>query len=68
MRVKVNRDACQGNGRCTAVAPEIYTLDDLGYNISGGVSGEFAITDEQGEAAFRGAAECPERAILVHFD
>ncbi|MFC4948277.1 ferredoxin [Pseudonocardia sp. GCM10023141] len=64
MRVRVNREACQGNGRCVAVAPEIYTLDDLGYN----VSGEFTITDEQGEAAFRGAAECPERAIHVHFD
>ena len=64
MRVKVNPQACQGNGRCAAVSPEIYTLDDLGYN----VSGEFAITDEQGEAAFRGAGECPERAIQVHFD
>ncbi len=64
MRVKVNRDACQGNGRCVAVSPEIYTLDDLGYN----VAGEFAITEEQGEAAFRGEAECPERAIRVYFD
>jgi len=64
MRVKVNRAACQGNGRCVAVAPDVFTLDDLGYNISG----EFTIPDEQGEAAFRGAGECPERAIQVHFD
>ncbi|HWN35109.1 MAG TPA: ferredoxin [Pseudonocardia sp.] len=63
MRVKVNRSACQGNGRCAAVSPEVYQLDDLGYN----AGGEFAITEEAGEAAFRGAAECPERAITVFF-
>lgn len=62
--VKLNRQVWQGNGRCAAVSPDIYTLDDLGYN----VSGEFTIADEQGEAAFRGAGECPERAIQVHFD
>jgi ferredoxin len=63
VRVKVNRSACQGNGRCAAVSPEVYQLDDLGYN----AAGEFAITEEAGEAAFRGAAECPERAITVFF-
>jgi ferredoxin len=63
MRVKINREVCQGNGRCAAVAPEIYHLDDLGYN----VAGEFTISDEEGEAAFRGAGECPERAITVFF-
>jgi ferredoxin len=64
MRVKVNRDACQGNARCVTLAPEVYELDDLGYN----VGGEFEIGDELGEAAFRGAAECPERAIKVFFE
>ena len=64
MRVKVDRNVCQGNARCFALAPEVYTLDDEGYNIGG----EFEIDDELGEKAFRGAAECPERAIKVFFD
>lgn len=63
MRVKVNRQACQGNGRCAAVSPDVYQLDELGYN----TAGEFTIAEEVGEAAFRGAAECPERAITVFF-
>jgi ferredoxin len=64
MRIKVNSDVCQGNGRCAALAPEVYELDDLGHN----VGGEFEIADEQGEAAYRGASACPERAILVFLD
>jgi ferredoxin len=65
VRVKVNREVCQGNGRCFEAAPEVYELDDLGYN----VGGEFVVDDEmQGEAAFRGASVCPEKAIHVAFD
>jgi ferredoxin len=64
IRVKVNRAVCQGNARCFAVAPEVFTLDDEGYN----VGGEFEVPDELAEAAFRGAGECPERAILLFLD
>lgn len=65
MRIKVNRNVCQGNGRCFNAAPDVYELDDLGYN----VGGEFVVDDEtHGEAAFRGASLCPEKAILVTFD
>ena len=65
MHIKVKKASCQGNGRCHEVAPEVYELDDLGYN----VGGEFDVDDEKfGEAAFKGAAVCPEKAILVTFD
>lgn len=64
MRVKVNTTACQGNGRCAEAAPDVYELDELGYN----VAGEFAVDEADGEAAFRGASVCPERAIQVYFE
>lgn len=65
MHIKVKKAQCQGNGRCFEVAPEVYELDDLGYN----VGGEFDVDDEHfGEAAFKGASVCPEKAILVTFD
>jgi ferredoxin len=65
VHIKVKKIACQGNGRCYEAAPDVYELDDLGYN----VGGEFDVDDEQfGEAALKGASVCPEKAILVTFD
>ena len=33
MRVVVDRERCQGHGRCHAIAPELFDLDELGYSV-----------------------------------
>ena len=61
MRISVDSDRCTGHAMCRAAAPNVYVLDDLGFNVtpSGEVPAEFA------EEAKRGALSCPESAITV---
>jgi ferredoxin len=62
MKIIVNREACSGHGRCHAVAPEVYTLDDDGYNAA---DGEFEVAEHLHAAARLGADNCPERCITI---
>ena len=32
MKIIVDTAACSGHGRCAALAPSVYVLDNLGYN------------------------------------
>ncbi|GAC54944.1 MULTISPECIES: ferredoxin [Gordonia] len=61
MRVVVDQDRCGGHGRCIAVAPDLFDLDDDGVS--------FPITEEIGtdqEAAAKEAiANCPQSAIRI---
>jgi len=34
MRVHVDVEKCTGHARCWSLAPEVYELDDLGYNVT----------------------------------
>jgi ferredoxin len=61
VRVSVDRDRCTGHALCRAAAPDVYVLDDLGYNVT--PTGEVAA--ELAEQARRGALSCPESAISV---
>ena len=61
MRIRVDVDKCSGHARCQAEAPEVYELDDLGYN----VTPVKEVAQEYAEAARRGAEACPEQAILI---
>lgn len=64
MRVVLDRDKCQGHGRCYALAPDLFDSDDDGY---GFVIPEDGVIAEGQEAAARLAADnCPEFAITVH--
>jgi len=63
MKVIIDPDVCTGHGRCWTYAPDIYTLDDNGYNAVTGVPIDVAPADE--EAARLGARTCPERAITI---
>ncbi len=47
---------------CHSQAPDVYQLDDLGFNA---IDGEIEIDDALAEAAARGAKACPERAITL---
>lgn len=61
MRVIVDRELCSGHGRCAAVAPTVYSLDDAGYCAI--TEADVAPGDE--DAARNGANNCPERAIAI---
>jgi ferredoxin len=61
MKVVVDHDLCEGHGRCYAVAPELYEVDDDGYSAITEASVEPGLED----AAREGAVACPRRAISV---
>lgn len=61
MRVRVDVQRCTGHARCAAYAPEVYELDDLGYN----VTPVKEIPPGLEDAARTGALACPERAITL---
>ena len=61
MKVHIDRELCQGHGRCYALAPEVYDCDDDGYGIE-----RFTDVPKQLEDnARRGANNCPEDAITI---
>lgn len=62
MRIRFDREACQGHNRCAMVAPELFDTDEEGYAVLL-VDGEVpAGLEEQASLA---ADNCPEYAIEV---
>ena len=62
LKVKVDRDKCQGHARSAALAPELFALDALGnaHEIGDGTVSEALV-----EKAYLAKANCPELAIEV---
>ncbi|HKA04250.1 MAG TPA: ferredoxin [Acidimicrobiales bacterium] len=65
MKVRVDRQVCTGHARCHVNAPDVYELDELGYNQ---LDGEMEVGDALVAQARRGADSCPERAITIVSD
>lgn len=63
MKLRVSQELCAGQGCCAAAAPQIFQLDDEGFNVARGQEIEVAAGQE--EDARRGALSCPETAIEV---
>lgn len=61
MRVVVDHERCDGHGRCFAVAPSVYDVDDDGYSTVDDVT----VAPGMEDAAREGAAACPRQAITV---
>ncbi len=61
LRVAVDRERCQGHGRCYVLAPEVFEPDDDGYGYV--ISSE--IPPALHDAARKGAGNCPEDAITI---
>jgi ferredoxin len=61
VRVVLDREKCQGHGRCYVLAPEVFGPDEEGYGtvLVAEVSGESL------EQAQRGVLGCPEAAIRL---
>lgn len=61
MKIIVKTELCQGHAMCAYKSPEVYTLNEHGYNDMPA----FDVTLGHEDAALRGAAACPEGAIIV---
>lgn len=63
MKVSIDSDLCQGQGRCFSIAPAVFGFDDLGNGVVL-VTGE--LDAAQLELARLAEANCPEHAISLH--
>ena len=62
MRIRYDRDTCQGHGRCYSLAPELFDSDDEGYAVVL-VTGD--VPEAQQQAARLAADNCPEFALTI---
>ena len=62
MKVTVDAARCVGHARCASVAPEVYALNDEGFN----VTTEKEVDPSLRASAIRGMRACPERIIAIH--
>lgn len=62
MRIVLDTQACQGHGRCYALAPDLFDADDEGYAV---VRHAGELDAAQADDARRAADNCPEFAIAV---
>lgn len=59
MIITVDRSRCQGHGRCAAIAPALFALDDEGFV----VTERLAVADADMPLARRAIRACPEGII-----
>lgn len=62
MKVRVNPDKCQGHGRCFALAPDLFDLDDFGMS---SVIGDGTVPPNHQSVARLVVANCPEFAVEI---
>ena len=62
MKMKIDPELCTGHGRCAHYAPNVFRLDDDGYNIDRGSVVDVPAGEEKN--AILGMKSCPERAIV----
>ena len=61
--VRVEADKCQGHARCSALAPELFQLDEFGHAQQPlGICAR----PELIEKAYIARANCPEEAIVIN--
>jgi ferredoxin len=62
MRIKVDRELCQGHNRCSALAPGLFVLDDFGF---ASAAHDGVVPADSTELALLAVDNCPEFAIGV---
>jgi ferredoxin len=62
LRVRVDRERCQGHARCFALAPELFELDEWG---NARERGDGAVAPALEAKARLAQSNCPELAIDV---
>jgi ferredoxin len=61
MKVIVDTEKCTGHAQCHAVGPDVYVLDEDGYN----TTPEVVVAASLEQQAKGGMQACPERAIRI---
>ena len=61
MKIRVRQDLCCAAQLCVQAAPEVYRLDELGYNASDGDT----VPEGKEDEARQGVDICPEGAISL---
>jgi ferredoxin len=62
VKVVIDAELCQGQGRCFSIAPSVFNFDDLG---NGFVVGDGTLHPESIDLARLAVANCPEHAIYI---
>jgi ferredoxin len=62
LRIRVDRDKCQGHNRCKALAPELFELDDFG---NAREIGDGTVPAKLVEKAYLARSNCPEFAVEI---
>jgi len=65
VRIRFDREACQGHNRCYLLAPELFDVDDDGYAVLR-LTGE--VPEELRTKAQLAVDNCPEYAIELEAD
>ena len=60
MKIRFERERCQGHNRCYLLAPELFDVDDEGYAV---LIGDGAVPEGLEDKARLAADNCPEYAI-----
>lgn len=61
MKIMLDRQRCQGHGRCYMLAPEVFDADELGHCVV--VVDE--VVPEEEPCARLGVENCPEQALIM---
>jgi len=61
VELRLDREACQGHGRCYSLAPHLFEADDDGFAVL--LVAE--ISEERLDEARTAVNSCPERAITL---
>jgi ferredoxin len=64
MRIQVDTERCTGHALCATYAPDVFVLDDLGFNRTPSTD----VAPDLADQARRGASACPEQAITIEED
>jgi ferredoxin len=61
MKITVAHGRCQGHAMCHNAAPDLFELDDYGYNRMA----PFTVAEADQARTMRAIRMCPERAITI---
>jgi ferredoxin len=64
MRIRVDTELCTGHALCHLQGPDVYVLNDLGFNETEHID----VPPDLWDQARRGALACPEGAIVIQED
>jgi ferredoxin len=62
LKIRVDRDKCQGHARCKSLAPELFDLDEFG---NAHERGDGSVPAGLEDKAALARSNCPEIAIVI---